>query len=90
MSAYAEFIGKAFIVRIGPEASKYGDPYNSSVVFKVVDGETIEGLGVDRQYTKQDHRDAFAALVKEGFKYCNVTRVRKDGRIVRRKIKLTK
>lgn len=66
MRAFVEHLSG--IVRIGPDAVRYGDPFQYAVAFSSVDGKTaiIKALTSDGNLTVAHARAAFRALGQIG------------------------
>lgn len=66
MRAYVEYLSG--IVRVGPQAAHYGDPFQYAVAFSSVDGKTaiVKALTSDGKLTVAHARAAFRALKQIG------------------------
>ena len=75
----------SYLVRVGPEDWKYGDPYDVSLVMTDLDGETCEIKGLDKAISISDWRAIRDALLARGFKNAVFDR-KKDGQTISKKI----
>lgn len=63
MDAFTEILSG--LIRIGPDAHRYGDPFECSIAFSANKGfATLKGLVVPRKYTLRESRDIFDVVHK--------------------------
>lgn len=65
MKAFVEILSG--VVRCGPEAERYGSPFDFSVAFSAhANFATLKGLSLNRKLTRADYRAVFAACRELG------------------------
>jgi len=75
--AFLTPIDKGGVVRVIP-GGRYGDPYSFSCTYEIIDGETVELLGVMSLPNFSDMRALLRAFWEDGYKYLQWHRIKGD------------
>ena len=70
---------KSFLIRVGPEDWKFGQPYEISLVAIDLGNKECEIKGLDKTLTTEHWRAICTSLIKEGFKVAVFDRIKLDG-----------